>query len=100
MIRDFIMQGAENAQTGAELAARLHCSRREISDMVRRARLDGVAIVGDCASENKGYYVADTAEEVERFCASLYRRAGEIHRTRRALLDTAQRMKTEPASGN
>ena len=94
MIRDFIMQGAENAQTGAELAARLHCSRREISDMVRRARLDGVPIISSCSPDCCGYYLATTPEEVEILCKSLFRRAREVFRTRDALKKAAQEMRT------
>ena len=94
MIQEHLLYGRENAQTGRELAEILHCSRREISEMVRRARLAGVPIISSCSPDCCGYYLATTPEEVEILCKSLFRRAREAFRTRDALKKAAQEMRT------
>ncbi len=95
MIADYLSTGRENARTGRDLAAMLGCSIRDISAGIERERRQGQPIIASCDAENPGYYLAETAEELQRYCNSLHHRAGEIHKTRRALLETAADLPAE-----
>lgn len=86
MITDYLFTGRENARTGKELAKILNCSTRDISEGVERERRQGQPICASCDPEQPGYYLAASADDLEQYCRSLHRRAGEIHKTRRALL--------------
>jgi len=58
---------------GADLlAARVCTSERTLRQLVTELREDGVAIVG---TPTTGYYIAETAAELERCCAFLRSRA-------------------------
>jgi len=92
MVTEYLKTGAENAQTGRELARLLHCDPREITRSIERERRAGAPIVSSCNPENPGYYLAETAGEVQYYCRRLHQRAGEIFKTRRALLETAKTM--------
>lgn len=89
MIADYLFTGKENAQTAKELASLLHCDVRDISAGIERERRQGQPIIASCDPEQPGYYLAATAEELQYYCSRLHHRAGEIHKTRRALLETA-----------
>lgn len=95
MIADYLMTGAENARTARELATLLHCDIRDITKHIERERRAGAPIVSSCNKENPGYYLAETADELQIYCRRLHQRAGEIYKTRRALLDTAAAMATQ-----
>lgn len=90
MIADYLLPGKENARTGKDLANVLNCDVRDISAKVERERRKGQPIIASCDPENPGYYLAATAEELQEYCSRLHHRAGEIHKTRRALLEAAQ----------
>ena len=62
---------------------------------VSRERRQGQPIIASNDKGCPGYYLAETAEEIEIFCNSLERRAGEIHITRNALLHTAAQMQED-----
>ena len=85
MIHELLATGRENARTGRELAQHFNCSIREITEQVERERRAGQPI---CAAtcEPYGYYLAADAEELNDYCRQLWKRAGEIHKTRRALV--------------
>lgn len=85
MITELLNTGAENAKTGRELATLLGCDIRCIAQAVERERRAGSAI---CASQVRpqGYFLAANDEELRAYCGALYRRAGELHKTRRALV--------------
>lgn len=87
MIHEHLFTGAGKAQTCEMLCLRLNISKKELQRAVNAERLAGIPI---CASSGKtpGYFLAATREEMQAFCASLRRRAGQIHRTRRACLKT------------
>ena len=84
-ITDHLDTGKENAITANELCALLNISGRDLSAAVERERRKGSPI---CASNGKrpGYYLAANKEEMQEYCKSLYKRAGEIHKTRKACL--------------
>ena len=86
MIFEYLSEGAENARTGRELCEILNITPRELTQAIERERRAGRPI---CAATGKkpGYFLAANQEEMQRYCRSLWRRAGEIHKTRRACLD-------------
>lgn len=90
-VTSMLLIGAENAQTGKELATRLGVSVRDLVDQIARERREGSPI---CASndENKGYFLAANREEMQRYCQSLERREAEIRKTREACLAAADNL--------
>lgn len=96
MIHEILLPGIENAQTGKEICRLLHITGRELTQAIERERRAGEPI---CAStgRRKGYFLAATQEEMQIYCRSLWHRAGEIHKTRRACLDA---MTSLPTGGN
>ena len=87
-----ILPGRENARTGRELARLLNCAPRDITILVECERRAGAPILASCSNKQPGYYLAETPGEIESYCDALKKRAGEIFKTRRALLDTAAKM--------
>jgi hypothetical protein len=87
MIHEYLSEGAENARTSKELCRMLNIGHRDLTQAIERERRQGKPI---CASSgnNPGYYLAANQQEMQRYCNSLYHRAGEIHATRKACLDT------------
>lgn len=95
MIIDYLSIGKENAKTGKDLARALHCDVRDISAGVETERRKGLPIIASCDANSPGYYIAESAEELNRYCDSLGRRANEIRRTRAALLEAAREMQRQ-----
>lgn len=62
-IMQHIPKGKENAVCRPKLADVLHTSKRNVSQLVLNARLDGYII----ASDNDGYYIPITDEELENY---------------------------------
>lgn len=87
MIHELLLEGAENAQTGKAICAMLHIKQRELTAAIEREHRAGKPI---CAStgDPPGYYLAANRQEMEAFCHSLSHRAGEIHKSRKACLQT------------
>ena len=85
MVYEMLSEGAENARTARELCGMLNITARELTQAIERERRGGKPI---CAATGKkpGYFLAANQEEMQRYCRSLWRRAGEIHKTRRACL--------------
>lgn len=97
MIINYLHTGAENAKTARELAEILHCTRRDIAKKIEYERRHGQPICATNDQTHPGYYIAATRQEIEDYCKGLHKRAGEIFKTRRALLKTADKMKTTEA---
>ena len=91
-ITDILLTGAENAQSGKELADRLGMTIRDFTEKIAHERRCGHPI---CASqgENKGYYLAANREEMERYCRSLERREDELRKTREACMAAAKKLR-------
>ena len=87
MIKEMLLEGRENAQSGRDLAARLGLTMRDLTAAIERERRAGAPI---CAysGPNPGYYLAASKEEMQAYCDNLAHRAGELHKTRAACLDT------------
>lgn len=84
--------GASNAISGKELATLLgYGTVRKLSHEIELERRSGLPI---CAAtgENKGYYMAASASELENYAKSLNRRIREIRRTHDAIRETLCRM--------
>lgn len=88
MIHEFLETGAENAITGRDLATMTGLNQRAIQHTVERERRAGWPICASCNGEHPGYFMAANKAELEQFCRSLFHRAGEVHKTRKALMAT------------
>jgi biotin operon repressor len=64
--RDHI--GRNNAVSGEALASRIGCKVRTIRSMVLKLRENAVAV---CGRPETGYYIAESAEEVDATCKLL-----------------------------
>lgn len=95
MITEYLSTGRENARTAKYLAAMLGCDVREISAAIERERRQGQPIIASCDNKQPGYYLAESAEEIKKYCGRLHHRAGEIYKTRSALLETAEKLSTK-----
>lgn len=90
-ISDFLTEGRENARTGRTLCDLLHITMRELTQAIERERREGRPICASTGS-NPGYFLAASKREMQHYCDSLYRRAGEIHKTRRACVKTIDQL--------
>ncbi len=91
MIQEILSTGKYNAMTGQYIGDLLGLSLRELVAAVEKERRAGAPI---CASnaEPYGYYLAADKEEMTSYCRTLQKRAGEIHKTRRACLKTVDKL--------
>lgn len=91
MITEVLAEGAENARTSKEICNLLNITIRELTHAVARERRAGAPI---CAGTGtiKGYFLAASQDEMQRYCNSLLHRAGEIHKTRAACIKTMEQL--------
>lgn len=95
MVYELLSTGAENARTAKELCFQLGIDAkdwRKISKAVERERREGKPICASSDSKYPGYYKPADREELERYIARLHMRAGEIFKTRRALIKVLEEM--------
>ena len=93
VVSSLLMTGEANAVPARELVALLGLKdAREVSKLVERERRAGVPICAAVSGEDRGYYLADTPAELERYLRSLDRRLKNIRLTREAVQDTLLRM--------
>ena len=88
LISEYLKKGAAGAQTNKELCFVLGVSSDDVRRMIRTERLAGVPICSRCGADRAGgagYYLPETAEELQAMLAQLKSREKEIRRTRRAL---------------
>lgn len=95
MVHEHLYIGSDHTMTGRQLADILHCDIRTISTMVERERRAGIPICAKPRGTNKGYFLAETQEDVVEYCKQLRHRAGEIFKTRRELLKAAEKLPTK-----
>ncbi len=91
MIAEILSEGKDNARTGRELIALLNITARDLTQAIERERRDGQPICASTGS-NPGYYLAANKEEMQHYCDSLHRRAGEIYKTRKACLEAMEHL--------
>lgn len=94
MVYEILSEGKDSARTGRDICNALGISARELTARIERERREGKPI---CASTgaNPGYFLAADKEEMQRYCKSLWHRAGEIHKTRRACIATMESLPTK-----
>ncbi len=94
LVSTMLKTGKENAISGADLCQILGIPIRILARTIEQERRDGAPI---CASMGSpyGYYLAANQKEMDDYCASLRKRAGEIFRTRRACLKSKEKLPTE-----
>lgn len=91
-ISAYLNTGEAEAITGRELCHMLRMTPRELTQAIERARRQGVPICATCNGSRPGYYLAASRRDMERYCRSLWKRAGEIFKTRRACLRTMEQL--------
>lgn len=95
-----IPHGKDNALTAKELATLHKCQVRDIQRAIEHDRRHGYAICASVTGEQKGFYRANTPDELEIYCQSLDRRLEEITKTRNAVKSTLFRWQQgEPPKG-
>lgn len=87
MVKELLLEGRENAQSGRDLAARLGCTIRDLTATIEHERRAGVPICAH-SGRNPGYYLAANKEELQEYCDALAHRAGEMDKTRAACIGT------------
>lgn len=92
MISELLFHGHENPRTGKELAAYLNCDIRTITEQIEHERRAGQPICANMRGEHAGYFLAETPEELKKYCDQLYKRGGELFKTRRALLRVLEQL--------
>lgn len=85
MIQEVLKAGRQNAMTGRELAGLLNIDIRTVSAKIQQERRAGAPICATARGEKPGFYLAETAEELQGYCAALRSRARELDDTRRRL---------------
>lgn len=90
MIHELLMNEA-NPLTGNDLSELTGLQKREVEAMIQKERREGFPI---CAT-SRGYYLATTPEELNRYCAKLKRQAIEVFKTRQALIKLATALEDE-----
>lgn len=88
IISDYLSKGANNAITAGKLCELLHMDKRALTAGIERERRQGSPICASCDGQNPGYYLADSKQEMQMYCDSLFHRAAEIYKTRDACLLT------------
>ena len=80
-IASILRHGKEKAITAQEISRRTGLNRRAVTIQIMEERRAGAPIL----SGGAGFWFAEDADEVRRCVAALHTRAGEIHKTARAL---------------
>lgn len=98
MVSEFLGRGAAAARTRQELCDLLHVAPRELTKLIERERRQGQPICASNDGTRPGYFLAATKSEMHLYCRSLWHRAGEIHKTRQACLQTIDQLPEEDES--
>ncbi len=77
-VADYLHQGQQHAISRRELEGILQMDGREIRKQIEIERRQGVPILSDC---KRGYFLAESPEEVTAFVCSMRHRAQEIMTT-------------------
>ena len=89
-------RGHENAKPLKNLAEELYINERTLRELLEQARADGYLICNDM--DGKGYYLADTLDDVDRQYRRDYNRAMALLvrlKPMRRMLREAGRLKTK-----
>ena len=79
-IHEYLATGRENARSSKHLMDLLHLRRRDVTRAIERERREGWPI---CASVShpRGYFLAETQDELNTYCRRLAHRCGEVEQT-------------------
>lgn len=97
-IAEFLANGRENARTARQLAEMTGCDARAITIQIEKERREGAPICAACG-ERPGYFIAETAEELQAYCDQLKSRGMEIFKTRQALIKVLRQYGEAKANG-
>lgn len=86
MVYEYLLTG--EATTSHTLCKLTGLTQRELTMQIMNERRAGFPI---CAS-GEGYYLADSRNQMEAYCKSLYRRLGEVAKTYRACKAIADKL--------
>lgn len=95
MIHELLAVGKENARTGRDISKILNTDIRTITEQIEAERRNGYPICANMSGENAGYFIAETPEELQEYCNRLYKRGGELFKTRRALLAALKKLQEQ-----
>lgn len=87
-ILDYLSTGRQSAHTAAEIAEWMGNRPRDVTRMVERARLKGAPVCATCANDRPGYYLAESADELQAYLHSFRRRRRNMVKTEDALMNT------------
>ena len=97
-VADVLLFGVENAVDGQTLVTILgYRTLRELSREIQRERAAGHPICAAVAGDRRGYYLAATPDELQRYIKALDRRIRAVRKTRDACGDTLRRMSGQEA---
>jgi predicted DNA-binding transcriptional regulator YafY len=92
--------GRENAMTAKELARLFGLSdERIVTKEIQAERQRGVPVCASCGV-SAGYFISDSPDEITRYVRTLDSRIKEIHKTRTALLLTADKLSGQTTLGD
>ena len=90
-VKDILPAGRANAISGTDLARILNLkNKRDLTQMIERERRSGQPI---CATTNRGYYLADSPEEMAQYIESLSHRIHQVTVTKLHCEETLSKMK-------
>lgn len=95
MVFELLGTGKESARTAKELCCQLGIDKKDwrvVTKAIERERREGKPICASSSSDYPGYYKPANREELTRYANRLHMRAGEILKTRRALLKALEEM--------
>ena len=78
--------GRSKAKTAAQIAAEMQTGTRQIQQYAATARRIGYPVIASSERSPRGYYLAASESDVQEYSGRMLHRAGEIHKTRRELL--------------
>lgn len=103
LARNFVKHlgtGRGKAKTAAQLAAEMHTTPRAVQKCAETARRIGFPVIAHSVGNPKGYFIAESALDVTDYAGRLYRRFGEIAKTRRELLKNLEKWDFETQQYN
>ena len=92
MVYELLSIGRERAKTGRELCKILDIKPRDLTEAIEQERRQGIPICANTGGRAAGYFLAADKAEMQAYCKSLYHRAGEIFKTRRACMRTLEHL--------
>lgn len=88
----FLKTGKENATPGKKLCLAFGITYRELTQAIEKERREGQPICAATGGDSRGYFIAANKQEMRAYCDSIYKRCGELFKTRRACLKTLENL--------